>query len=130
MTRTPPARFGREHLVRISEQVLAKPEAEIAGHEEILAVEAGDLEWDAVAIAREPKDPQRVSLAPDVRRSASRCPIAESLTGARGGHPARLIARKRGAKVVNMTFPETVLRNATSRVVRSGRGAGAWEPKC
>ena len=101
----PPKRYSREELVEISDRVLAEPDIEIRQYEDVFRLDVAGLQWDIGATVYEPLDPARSHVSADGRRSG----MLMTHGGAsdwRSIEPyALVLARKRGFKVVNMTFP-------------------------
>ena len=102
----PPATIARPDLVRISEQVLARPDLPITVREDIFRIHCLGLDWDIGGEVFEPTDPARVLRD---SRSGARLGFF-SLHGGAGDHRTRrtaatLLAAKFGFKVVTMTYP-------------------------
>ena len=98
-------KLSREELVEISRRVLSEPDIETREYEDLFTVNAGGMSWDIGAMVYEPVDLQTSHISADGRRSG----MLMTHGGAsdwRSVEPyARVLARKRGFKVVNMTFP-------------------------
>jgi hypothetical protein len=101
----PPDRVSKPELVAMSERFLAEPDLEIRRTEDVFRVEAAGLEWDIGSIVYEPADPAKIPVGPDGRKigfflmhgGAGDFRVHEQL--------GRLLASKRGIRVVNMTYP-------------------------
>ena len=101
----PPKRYPRDELVEISNRVLAEPDIEIRRYEDVFRLDVAGMEWDIGAMVYEPVDRAKSHVSADGRRSG----MLMTHGGAsdwRSIEPYALtLARKRGFKVVNMTFP-------------------------
>src|SRR4051812_41629352 len=64
----PPPRYAREDIVAISDAVLARPDLRLTRTEDIIRIEALDLEWDIGMMRFEPADPAQVARGPDGRK--------------------------------------------------------------
>ena len=97
--------LSREELVEISQRVLSEPDIETREYEDLFTINAGGMNWDIGAMVYEPTDLRQAHVSADGRRSG----MLMTHGGAsdwRSVEPyARVLARKRGFKVVNMTFP-------------------------
>ncbi len=101
----PPKSYSRDELVEISDRVLAEPDIEIRQYEDVFRLDVAGMGWDIGAMVYEPVDRARSHVSADGRRSG----MLMTHGGAsdwRSIEPyALVLARKRGFKVVNMTFP-------------------------
>ena len=101
----PPRQFSKEELIEISDRVLAEPDIEIREREDLFRIRVAEMEWDVGAMVYEPVIPADAHISADGRRSG----MLMTHGGAsdwRSVEPyARTLARKRGFKAVNLTFP-------------------------
>jgi hypothetical protein len=111
----PPASIPKAELVRISEQVLARPDLQFEVREDVFRINTLGLDWDIGGEVFTPSDPSKIARTPDGR------PIAFFyLHGGAGDHrtrrsAARLMAAKFGFKVVTMTYPGRLNFNDPNR---------------
>jgi hypothetical protein len=100
-----PLHVAREELVAMSDRFFAERDLETVRREDIFRIEAAGLEWDIGAIVHEPRDVSQIARGPDGKKigffllhgGAGDFRVHEQLAG--------LLARKKGVRVVNMTFP-------------------------
>ncbi len=101
----PPKRFSRPELLAISERVMAEPDIEVRQYKDLFRLRVADMDWDIGAMIYEPVHASDAHISADGRRSG----VLMTHGGAsdwRSIEPyARCLARKRGFKVVNLTFP-------------------------
>ena len=98
----PPKSLSREELVEISDRVLAEPDLEVREYEDLFRIRVAGLEWDIGAMVYEPKDPARGHVSADGRRSGMMMTHGGASDWRSVEPYARVLAIKRGFKVVNM----------------------------
>jgi len=101
----PPVEVGRDELVRISADVLSRPQSEISAREEIFRISVLGLDWDIGGMVYAPADPAEVAVGPDGRRVG-----VFLLHGGGGDHRkkdrmARFLSATFGYRVATMTYP-------------------------
>lgn len=101
----PPTTIAKPDLIRLSDAVLARPDAPIKVREDIFRIHTLGMDWDIGGEVFEPVDPAHVLRGPDGRKMGY-----FSLHGGAGDHRTRrtaasLLASKFGFKVVTMTYP-------------------------
>ena len=101
----PPVELSREELIKVSEQVLARPDIPMKVSEHIFRTRAADLDWDIVCEVFEPEDSSNIPIGADGKKVGMLF-----LHGGGGDHRsmrpfARLLTSKFGCKVVCMSYP-------------------------
>ncbi len=100
-----PDSLSRDELVEISDRVLAEPDIEVREYEDLFRIHVAGLDWDIGAMVYEPKEAARGHVSADGRRSGMLMTHGGASDWRTVEPYARVLARKRGFKVVNMTFP-------------------------
>lgn len=96
---------SKPDLVRLSQEVLARPAIPVRVTEVVHRIQALGLDWDIAASVHEPEDPARIPVGPDGRK------IGLFVLHGGGGHHggkrefAQMLATKFGYRVVNMSYP-------------------------
>ena len=101
----PPAEVGRDELIRISDEVLGRPDLPITVREDVFRIRVAELDWDIGGMVYEPTDPARIRVGADGNKVG-----IFLLHGGGGDHrgkdaAARFLATKFGYKVATMTYP-------------------------
>jgi acetyl esterase/lipase len=101
----PPAEVGRDELIRISDEVLARPDLPITVREDVFRIRVAELDWDIGGMVYEPTDPAHIRVGADGNKVG-----IFLLHGGGGDHrgkdeAARFLATKFGYKVATMTYP-------------------------
>jgi hypothetical protein len=101
----PPTSVPRDELVRISAEMLARPDRPIEVRENLFRINTLGMDWDIGGEIFQPTDPAQLARDPAGRKIGF-----FSLHGGAGDHrtrrtAARFLAAKLGYTVVTMTFP-------------------------
>ncbi len=96
---------SRDELVDISQRVLAEPDIDIHEYEDVFTIEAAGMSWDIGAMIYEPVRIGEAHVSADGRRSGMLMTHGGASDWRSIESYARILARKRGFKVVSMTFP-------------------------
>lgn len=95
----------RPEIVKVSEDVLSRPDIPLRSREVIHRVRALEMDWDIAGSVYEPEDPARIPTGPDGKKIG-----IFILHGGSGDHRgkdkfARFLTAKFGYKVVSMSYP-------------------------
>jgi hypothetical protein len=101
----PPSKIPREDVVKISKEILSKPDIEYNMKEDIFRIRVLEMDWDIGVMVYEPKDPSKIPTGPDGKKIG-----VFLLHGGTGDYKAidpvaRMIVGKFGYKVASMTYP-------------------------
>jgi hypothetical protein len=101
----PPTEIARDEIVRISDEVLSRPDRPISAREDVFRLEVLGLDWDIGGMVYEPQDPAAIAVGADDRKVG-----VFLLHGGGSDHRAkdqmgRFLAAKFGYKVATMTYP-------------------------
>jgi hypothetical protein len=105
LTWEPPTQVARDEAIRLSNEVLARPDIALDVRDEVLRITSLGLEWDIAGKTYRPKDPARIAVGPDGKKIG--------VLVLHGGGPdhrameplALLLAGKLGYSVATMTYP-------------------------
>ena len=101
----PPKTLNKEALIKISDQVLGRPDIPFNETEHIFRIKALELDWDVGVMIYEPNDPEDIPTGADGKKISMFV-----LAGGSGDYRAmeqltRLITRKFGYRIATMTYP-------------------------
>jgi hypothetical protein len=101
----PPASYRREEIQSASNAMLARPDNEIVGREDIFRVSSLGLDWDMAGAVYEPADRSRIPVGPDGKKIG-----VFMQHGGEGDYRAmtpraEFLAEKLGYRVFCMTMP-------------------------
>jgi pimeloyl-ACP methyl ester carboxylesterase len=101
----PPAVISRDAVLRLHQEVTARPSLPTRIYEDIFRLEALEMDWDIGVVIYEPEDPIHRSTGPDGKKVG-----VFLLHGGVSDYKsvdrlARVLAEKFGVKVASMTFP-------------------------
>lgn len=104
-TTVEPELIPREDIVRISEEVLRRPDLPITARDDFFRIQVLGLNWDIASKVYEPEDPALIPTGPDGKKIG-----IFLLHGGAGDHRskdamARFMASKFGYKVANLSYP-------------------------
>jgi len=111
----PPSKLSREDCVKISQEVLGRPDIKIKQKEDIFRFPLVGMDWDIGAVVYEPEDATRIPKGADGKKVGFFL-----LPGGDGDWRsmeklARLLSGKYGYKVVTMTYPGRLYLQDPSR---------------
>ena len=101
----PPKTLNKEALIKISDQVLERPDIPFNETEHIFRIKALELDWDIGVMIYEPNNPEDIPTGADGKKVSMFV-----LAGGSGDYRAmeqltRLITRKFGYRIATMTYP-------------------------
>jgi len=101
----PPSEVSQQEIMKISKDLLAKPDIKIKKSEDIFRIRVLEMDWDIGVMIYEPEDQSKIPAGPDGKR------VGIFLLHGGGGdyrvmEPfALMLAGKFGYKVASMTYP-------------------------
>jgi hypothetical protein len=111
----PPSKLSREGCVKISQDILARPDMKIKQKEDVFRLQRVGMDWDIGVMVYEPEDAAKVPKGADGKKVGFLL-----LPGGDGDWRsmeklARLLSGKYGFKVVSMTYPGRLYLQDASR---------------
>jgi hypothetical protein len=104
-TAVEPRQISREEIMRMSDEVLARPDLPITVTDDFFRIQVLGLDWDIASKVYQPQDPSQIPTGPDGKKIG-----IFLLHGGAGDHRskdamAQFLASKFGYKVANMSYP-------------------------
>ena len=65
----PPSQILRDQVIRMSNQVLERPEMKIEKSEDIFRIAQLEMDWDIGSMVYAPEDSSRLAIGPDEKKS-------------------------------------------------------------
>jgi hypothetical protein len=107
--------FSREDVIRMSKEVLSRPDIPGKQNEDIWTMDVAGLEWDVAVMVYEPTDPSKIPVGADGKKIG-----IYLLHGGSGDYKsmepqAKLLVAKFGYKVISGTYPGRLYLDSPNR---------------